>query len=219
VRARPGGRNVPHVEARSGARRFAVVAVVAGLIAVGVAACGDDDGDEGAADATTEATTAPATAAEPTTEAPATTAPPTTTEAAPPQAAAGLPAYTAGYEDWLRLNAQPIPPSPNAPHGDGDKNVYVSATRAEITSGGDQQYPYPDGTVVLKTAGVGSDPAGIIAVMRKIEGSDPAHGDWDFIEWSRSSEGSAYTLLAEDQVCWSCHMVAEQTDWVYTTLP
>ncbi len=94
----------------------------------------------------------------------------------------------------------------------------MSPTRAEITQGGEQRFPYPDGAVVLKAGSQGGDDAAIIAVMRKVAGVDPAHGDWEYIEWSRSSADSEYTVLARDEVCWTCHAGAEQTDWVFTTL-
>ena len=193
---------------RTTLRRAASVGACVISIGLVGAACGDDDE---AADATTEA--APVTTeAPPTTEA---TPPATTEAAASPEP--GLPPYTAGYQDWLRLNAEPIPPNVGAPHGD-TKNVYVSPTRAEITQGGEQRFPYPDGAVVLKAGSRGGDDAAIIAVMRKVAGVDPAHGDWEYIEWSRSSAGSEYTVLARDEVCWTCHAGAEQTDWVFTAL-
>jgi len=196
-------------------RRAAVVGACVLSIGVVATACG---GDDDAADATTDAPATTAAAPATTEAAPATTgaAPPATTQAAA-EPEPGLPPYTAGYQDWLRLNAEPIPPIFFTAPAD-TKNVYVSPTRAEITQGGEQQYPYPDGTVVLKAGSRGGDDAAIIAVMHKVAGVDPAHGDWEYIEWSRGSADSEYTVLARDEVCWTCHAGAEQTDWVFTTL-
>jgi hypothetical protein len=182
------------------------VAVALGAGAL-LAGCGGDDGDAASTPATTEATTAPEPAPEPE-PAPA---PP------PPRAEPGLPPITAGYEDFTRLNAQPIPPSPAAPHGD-TKNVYVNQPRERIAPGGTPRYPYPDGTVVVKSGSGGGDDARIVAVMRKVAGLDPAHGDWEYIEYSRPDPSSPYTVLARDAVCWGCHAGATDTDWVYTTL-
>lgn len=201
-------------------RRHHLVALAALGLAVGglAVACGDDGSSEAGSDPA-PATTADAAPTVSSAEETATEPAPVTTETAPPPAPEpGLPAYTAGYQDWVRLNPQPIPPDPAAPHGDGDKNVFVSVPRADaagVRDGG----TYPDGAVVVKEGAVGADPAAIVAIMRKELGVDPTHGDWDFIEYSRPSADAGYTVLAQDATCWGCHMAAENTDWVYTTLP
>jgi len=198
-------------------RAFLVIGAAAAL-GGGLAACGGDD-DSSDADATTEEAPAATAQAEPATteQAPA----PTTTEAPepepPPMAAPGLPQDVAGFMSWLRLNAEPIPPDPAAPHGE-TKNVFVNQTRADLTQGGSQQFPYPNGTIVVKEGSRGGDRAAIVAIMRKMAGVDPAHGDWEYIEYARNSPDEAYTVLAQDEVCWTCHAAAEGTDWVYTAL-
>lgn len=196
-------------------RATLALAAVAAL-GFGAAACGSSsDDDSSDADATTEAQT---TEVAPTTEAASTTEGAPSTEAAPPpMAAPGLPQDLAGFMGWLKLNSAPIPPSPAAPHGD-QKNVYVNQTRADITAGASQTFPYPDGSIVVKEGSRGGDRAAIVAVMRKIAGIDPEHGDWEYIEYSRSSTDAPYTLLAEGAVCWTCHVNAQSTDWVYTAL-
>ncbi|MDH3226597.1 MAG: cytochrome P460 family protein [Thermoleophilia bacterium] len=180
------------------------VALSVGLLLAG---CGEDD--DGAA--TNEATTETAPAPEPEPE------PPTEPDPPPPVAEAGLPDYTAGFRDGLKLNAAPIPPSAGAPHGE-TKNVYVNQRREAIAPGGTQGYPYPDGSLVVKTGSRGGDEAAIVAIMRKIAGADPEHGDWQFTEFSRSAASEPYTVLARDSVCWTCHAGATDSDWVFTRL-
>ena len=129
-----------------------------------------------------------------------------------PEALPGLPAFTAGYSEWRLLNRKPIPPREAGDAHLGTKNVYASKKRRA-----DGTFPY--GTVVVKEAmRPGRDFIGLIAVMRKERGVDPAHEDWRFLEWTREERGERFTLTARDAVCWSCHVGAEGTDylWIYT---
>jgi hypothetical protein len=156
--------------------------------------------------------TSDATLGAPTTE----PAPPSTTERPPtttqePRALRGLPGYTAGYRSWLKLNRKPIPPRAGGDAHLGTKNVYASKRRR------DGRFPY--GTILVKEAvRPGKDFLGLIAVMRKRRGSDPAHNDWEFVEFTRDAKEARFSLTARDAVCWSCHMGAEKTDfvWIYT---
>jgi hypothetical protein len=175
------------------------------LLAALAAGCGGSAEPEQAAPGpTTPAeTTAPTTA-------------PTTTEAPPeppkPKALPGLPRYTAGYTRWARLNRKPVPPRESGDAHLGPKHVFASMERRA-----NGRFPY--GTIVVKEAQrPGKDFVGLVAVMRKERGGDPAHNDWRFIEWTRESAGGRFRLTARDEVCWSCHVGAEQTDyvWIYT---
>jgi Cytochrome P460 len=178
------------------------------LVALLAAGCGGSPGPE---------------SAPPSTSAPAETAAGTEPSTAPqqqpppppkpkPQALPGLPAYTAGYTKWTRLNAKPIPPRESGDAHLGTKQVFASKKRAP--SG---RFPY--GTIVVKEAQrPGKDFIGLIAVMRKERGADPAHNDWRFVEWTREGADERFTLTARDSICWSCHAGAQQTDylWIYT---
>ena len=158
-----------------------------------------------------ERTAEPTTSVETTTDAPDPTTEETTTEAAPPPPAAppGAPAYVAGYRDWIKLNDAPIPPRPADPHN-GTKNVYASKDRR--ASG---RFPY--GTIVVKDATrPGTDFIGLIAIMRKERGADPAHDDWVFVEYTRDVRGDRFEEIASGAVCWSCHMGALDSDYVFT---
>lgn len=130
----------------------------------------------------------------------------------------GLPEETAGYERWLRLNRNPIPPRPADPHN-GTKNVYVNQNRIALAPNGKQQFPYPNGTVIVKAVTrPGNDFTGIVAVTIKKKGSDPAHNDWTFVEYTRNAKDEPFRVLARDAVCWGCHAGAVNTDYVFTLL-
>jgi hypothetical protein len=188
-------------------------------VVVGLTACGGSSGDEAppAAD--------PAPATTPEAPDPTTTAVepgPTTTQAEPGSEVEteaggpplpGLPAFTAGYAGWDEL-AKGLPPREGDPHL-GTKNVFSTSG----PSGG----AFPAGTIIVKEAvRPGRSFIGLIATMRKVEGADPSHNDWVFIEYTRESFEEPFSETARDAVCWSCHMGAEKTDYVFVlgdTLP
>jgi Cytochrome P460 len=198
------------------ARRAAAGLVLIAGLGLGLVACGDDR-DEDSGEAAPATSTAPATGAPPATTVPETApAPPQRPEALP-----GLPAFTAGFQRWDRLNARPIPPdSPQTQRVGFDahrstKDVYVSVPRARLRRGGE----FPVGTILVKAGRTGGEIT-LVATMHKIMGADPAHGDWRFVEYKRSGAGSAFTTSASltGETCWSCHQIAEDTDWVFTQL-
>jgi len=187
--------------------RFAGLA----LLVLALAACGGDS--EPAAEPEPE----PATTSDPATTEPAPEEPTTSEEAAPPPppppaAPAPLPGlanWTAGYREWMKLNAGPIPPRDADPHL-GTKNVYASKEKRRDL--------YPAGTVIVKEARrPGADFVGLVAGMRKVPGSNPEHNDWIFVEWTRESRDAPFTELARGAVCESCHSGVAPQDYVFTT--
>jgi hypothetical protein len=194
-----------------------LLAVAAATLALGATACGDDAGSE--ATNASPAATSGATAS-----APPVTAPPRPRPA--PAPLAGLPAFTAGFESWDRLNSEPIPPDSaqtrrvGVDAHRGTKNVHVSVPRERLRAGDGQRFPYPEGTIVVKAAGEDPSTPTLVAVMRKVAGSDPGHGDWEFQEYKRSGTGEAFSTSAglTGATCWGCHAIAMDTDWVFTTL-
>ena len=140
-------------------------------------------------------------------------------EPEPPAALPGLPDDTAGYDQWLKLNAKPIPPAPGGDPHNGTKNVYVNQTREKIAPNGEQQFPYPDGTIVVKEATrPGKDFIGLIAVMWKEAGSNPDAGDWRFEEFLRGAPDAEFRLAFEGGICIGCHSGAAATDFVFVPL-
>jgi Cytochrome P460 len=114
----------------------------------------------------------------------------------------GLPSYTNGYAKWPKLNRKPFTRcGPPCAHS-GVKNVYASKKKVGAR--------YPNGTVIVKTirpAGSKGLP-GQVAVMRKVSGR------WRYVEYTLS--GRRYTVLAQGQLCQSCHMQARANDYVFT---
>jgi len=132
-----------------------------------------------------------------------------TTSEETPQAPPGVPAFVAGYRGWTKLNDAPIPPRDADPHN-GTKNVYVS--REQLENG-----RYPADTIVVKDAvRPGADFIGLIAIMRKEPGADPAHRNWVFVEYTRDARDEPFQEVASGAVCWSCHMGAVDNDYVFT---
>jgi hypothetical protein len=116
--------------------------------------------------------------------------------------AAGLPAYVDGYQKWPKINKKPFTKcGPPCAHG-GIKNVYASKRKVGAR--------YPNGTVIVKSIAQvgGAGRPNQVAIMRK------AAGRWKYVEYQLS--GSRYTLLAQGQLCQSCHMRARANDFVFT---
>jgi hypothetical protein len=168
------------------------------LLVPAASACGG--GDEPAA--TTAATPPPTTSAA--------TGPATTeTSAAEPKPPAGTPRFIARYRRWTKLNAEPIGPRDADPHL-GTKEVYASA---EMRANG----RFPNGTVVVKEAKrPGRDFIGLLAIMRKERGADPAHNDWVFVEYTRERAGEPFAAIGSGAVCWSCHAGAADSEYVFS---
>jgi hypothetical protein len=116
----------------------------------------------------------------------------------------GLPAYTDGYAKWPRLNKKPFTSTgPLSSAHSGVKNVYASKRKVGKR--------YPNGTVIVKTiVKPGTKYVGQFAVMRKVAGR------WRFIEYERSGPTERYTLLAQGELCTSCHVMARANDYVFT---
>jgi hypothetical protein len=116
----------------------------------------------------------------------------------------GLPSYTNGYQKWPKLNRKPFRSTgPLSSAHSGLKNVYASKRKVGAR--------YPNGTVIVKTiVKPGTSYVGQFAVMRKLQGR------WRFIEYERSSARGRYTILAQGQLCQSCHAQARANDYVFT---
>ena len=133
------------------------------------------------------------------------------------EALPGLPDYTAGFETWLKMNAEPI--VGGSPAHFGTKDILVNQERAAIAPDGEQKFPYPDGSIIVKPVFRSDDDfIGIFAVMQKEAGSNPAANDWTFIEYSRRDKDAAFSVLAKGKLCESCHSAVQDTDYVYQRL-
>lgn len=170
---------------------------VVAVLVLAAAGCGGSK--EGAQPTTAPTQTSPTTsAAEP---------PVVTTTEVKTKPIPGLPRYVWPYASWTKLNRKPVPPRDSDPHL-GTKEVYARRAAKDGT--------YPPGSVVVKEAvRPGADFVGLIAVMRKERGADPAHNDWIFVEYTREKATDDFAETASGAVCSSCHMGAASTDYVW----
>ena len=115
----------------------------------------------------------------------------------------GLPAYTNGYQKWPKLNRKPFTTcGPPCAHS-GRKDVYASKRQVGRR--------FPNGTVIVKTiVRPRTRFVGQFAVMRK------TNGRWRYVEYERSSPTARFTVLAQGQLCQSCHQQARANDYVFT---
>jgi hypothetical protein len=119
----------------------------------------------------------------------------------------GLPAYTAGYSGWFKINRRPIPQRPSGDAHPGTKNVYASRRI--------RGKRYPVGTVIVKEVRRGGAVT-VVAVMRKIRAFSPRNNDWQMIEYVRSSPRTRFRVLAQGHICYACHSGARANDFVFT---
>jgi hypothetical protein len=95
----------------------------------------------------------------------------------------------------------------------------VNQPRRRVAPAGRQRYPYPYGSIVVKSAKrPGQSFVSLVAVMRKIRGANRAHNDWVMVEYTRSSARGRFGKLASGSVCTGCHVQAKRRDYVFTPL-
>ena len=135
-----------------------------------------------------------------------------------PIALPGLPADITGYNLWLKLNADPIPPTGGGDPHHGTKDVYVNQPRDVIAPSGTQQFPYPDGSIVVKESRADSGFIRVVAIMWKKAGSNPAGNDWVYEEYIRRDADSRFPNPISGAFCGGCHSGAANTDYVFTVL-
>lgn len=188
--------------------RGAAALLLAAPLALGLAACGGAGGGGSSAGPATTRAAGPAMAAV-------------------PRPLPGLPADVAGFPRWSRLNARPIPPNSaqdrrvGVDAHSGVKNVYVNQPPARLfDANGRPRLPFPNGTIVVKAAREGGF-VHLVAIMRKIQGVDPAHADWRWVEYHRDRAGAAFATdaISRGPTCWGCHGIARATDDLFTALP
>ena len=135
-----------------------------------------------------------------------------------PIALPGLPADVTGYNQWLKLNAEPIPPTGGGDPHRGTKDVYVNQERDVIAPGGRQRFPYPDGSIVVKESRADSGFIRVVAIMRKKAGSNPEGNDWMYEEYIRRDADSPFPNPISGAFCGGCHSDAANRDYVFTVL-
>jgi Cytochrome P460 len=133
-----------------------------------------------------------------------------------------------GFEGWTRLTAKPPARlrSLGSAHHAGTHRIYASPPRSKLVRNGRQRFPYPVGTVIVKT-NTTDGYIDLIAIMKKVaRGTDTAKS-WEFIEYQRSSANGRFSPIGE-AACTGCHTYANggalngrtgpRTDSVFYTL-
>lgn len=128
----------------------------------------------------------------------------------------GIPAADASLivasEGWQRLARRPV--SSLRPLGSahpGAKSIRVSKRRAQLVDRrGRQRFPYPRGTVIVKTATRGGQ-LSLVAIMRKVRAGS-ALSSWRYVEYVTGRGGPGFSRVGGGQsLCTSCHVSATQT--------
>ena len=137
-----------------------------------------------------------------------------------PIALPGLPADITGYNRWLKLNAEPIPPVAGGDPHHGTKDVYVNQERDVIAPDGKQQFPYPDGSIVVKESRADSGFIRVVAIMWKKKGSNPAGNDWEYEEYIRRDADSPFPnpLYRVHSAAAAIRAPLADRDYVFTVL-
>ncbi len=127
----------------------------------------------------------------------------------------------AGYRSWQRLAQPPREDLRNlgSAHGGQIRSIWVNRSRAALSRGGKQRFPYPVGSIVVKQLGR-NDNETIIAIMRKIDESRDL--GWSWVEYKRpATESDFERVSAPTSVCTGCHASAatsQKTDGVFWSL-
>jgi hypothetical protein len=137
----------------------------------------------------------------------------------------GIPAGDAdaivASEGWQRLTRPPLRSLRHLGSAHpGAKSIRVSVGRAALVDRrGRQRFPYPRGTVIVKTARSGGE-LGLVAIMRKVRAGRSA-ASWRYVEYTRGG-GPAFTKVGGGQgLCRGCHVSAadeQRSDWVFYRL-
>lgn len=117
-----------------------------------------------------------------------------------------------GWENWVAITPRPVV---SYAHGENWVGIYANDLAAETykARGG----PYAVCAAIVKPIFEGMDGGAVkrLTIMVKMPpGYDPDHGDW----WYGDSESTG-TVIGKGgrrEECISCHVVAEETDYVFS---
>ncbi len=127
----------------------------------------------------------------------------------------------ADYKSWFKVTPEPETGDPtgflSGVH-DGNRAyrvVYVNET-GEAVNRGQQGFPYPEGTILLKESfnnerDLNADRNADLTLMIKLaQGMSPATGDWEYIR-PDGARGTGSSDLGA--FCRDCHLYAAATDY------
>lgn len=139
-------------------------------------------------------------------------------EAVPQPLPQGLPSDIEGYSKWTRLNKKIIKPREADPHF-GFKRVYINKDKNDLLDSNNKQiFPYPEETIIVKEVRKTKNKNSrivLVSIMRKLPGNETT-GGWDFVEYTRSQDGSFSQIAFPKESCYACHQGASDRDAVWT---
>ncbi len=99
---------------------------------------------------------------------------------------------------------------------DGFRNIYINAKGTQVAFG-EKEYPFPEGTIVVKEVFANNDGAqgdlmSLTIMIKRAEGYDPGHGDWEYIMTNPAFEVQAQGIV---EMCIGCHDSADDKDYIF----
>ena len=130
-----------------------------------------------------------------------------------------------GYKNWYKATAEPNTGDPTGFLGNRHeglnayRDIYVNSV-GESVNRGQQEFPYPEGTVIVKESFNNLDAYEAqrnpeLTIMVKLaQNTSPQTADWEYIvgaEGSRRGSGESGQAV----FCHSCHSFAAETDFSF----
>lgn len=128
-----------------------------------------------------------------------------------------------GYASWNKVNSTTITGDRtgilgNAHEGSaGFREVYVNSAGLPVSSGS-AAVPYAEGSIILKEAYKDSGGAkgaleSLTVMVKRESGYDGENGNWEYIMLTPEMKVQAQGRLSG---CISCHLAAEEDDFIFT---
>ena len=129
-----------------------------------------------------------------------------------------------GYTSWTKVNAEPITTDSTGSLGlahegtKGIREVYVNNLGKDVSTGA-ADYPYPEGSVIVKEAfkadssGAKGALSSITVMVKREMGYDAENGDWEYVNVRPDLRVRAQGRIG---MCINCHGAAVLDDFVFT---
>ncbi len=131
----------------------------------------------------------------------------------------------AQYKNWHQVTPQPTTGDPT---GFLDKKhrslkayrvIYINVI-GEATNKGEQAFPYPEGTIIVKEAFRNKSNwerqrgAQLTIMVKLAAGTSPGTGDWEYINGAKGKK-RGIEEMKWGQFCRDCHVFAYSTDYTF----
>jgi len=127
-----------------------------------------------------------------------------------------------GYTSWMKVNREAITGDQTGVLGpahqgvEGFREIFINK-KGERVASGENSYPYPVGTVIVKESytnndGMKGDLDSLTVMVKRKTGYDPDNNDWEYI---MSSPGWDVAAQGRLEMCIGCHTAASDRDFVF----